>query len=477
MVAYSKEVCELIDLDPAECERPEFPLVMSGSAPLPGSKPYAQCYGGHQFGQWAGQLGDGRAITLGEVVNKKGERWELQLKGAGRTPYSRRADGRAVMRSSIREFIASEALHHLGVPTTRALCIIGTGDGIYRDMFYNGNVKLEPGAVVCRVSPSFVRFGTFQLPASRGAEQNYLVKQLADYIIKHHMPQLSDDERPYLAFLREVTERTGELVALWQSIGFVHGVLNTDNMSILGLTIDYGPYGFLDRFDPNFTPNLTDADGRRYAFRSQPEVGQWNLVQLANALLIAELVTKEEAEEVLTKYSLVLSQTYSQRMAAKLGLKTADRTLSSEFMQLMYNAGGDFTNTFRALGKIASTGDDESSIPAPLRAALSYELTPEAEAAWLQWLRVYRLRLREEGVPDEQRRRQQDAVNPKFIPRQHLLQVAIEAAELGDYSEVRLLQEVLRRPYEEQPETDPRFCAPPPEEMIRPGVCMLSCSS
>ena len=288
-LAASAAVCEqLLGLDPREASRPEFALVFSGAAPLPGAEPYAQCYGGHQFGQWAAQLGDGRAITLGEVVNPSTNgRWELQLKGAGKTPYSRRADGRAVLRSSLREFVASEAMAALGVPTTRALSLVATGDKVLRDMFYSGDARFEPGAVVCRVAPSFVRFGTFELPVSRGPEEAHLVRTLLDYLIRHHFPELlaaragaaaggspesspegSPDQELYAAWLSEVCARTGRLVAAWQGVGFVHGVGNTDNFSALGLTIDYGPFGFMDRFDPLFSPNLTDIQsGRRYCYR------------------------------------------------------------------------------------------------------------------------------------------------------------------------------------------------------------------
>jgi len=483
LVAYSREVCELLDLDPAECERPEFPLIMSGSAPLPGSKPYAQCYGGHQFGTWAGQLGDGRAITLGEVVNRAGQRWELQLKGAGKTPYSRRADGRAVMRSSVREYVASEAMHHLGIPTTRALSLVGTGDQVLRDMFYNGNARFEPGAVVCRVAPSFVRFGTFQLPVSRGDADVGLVKQAADYVIRHHYPHLKGDAKCYAKLLEEVAVRTAELVTHWQGVGFVHGVLNTDNMSILGLTIDYGPYGFMDKFDPYYTPNVTDFQGRRYAYRNQPEIGQWNCVMLGNALLQAGLMSKEEAEAGLNKYSEVLTTKYNTRMATKLGLRSYDRTLTVELMKLMYSDEADFTNTFRALGSITSAAPEggEKDIPEQLRAAISAasttEWTSEKEGAWLQWLAAFRARLREDGMSDVERKAMQDAVNPKFIPRQHLLQYAIEGVEAGDFSELNRLMDVLKRPYDEQPAADPKYSGVPPEEMVRPGVCVLSCSS
>ncbi|GLC40033.1 hypothetical protein PLESTB_001518300 [Pleodorina starrii] len=489
LISYSSQVARLVGLDPTECERPEFPLLMAGAAPLPGSRPYAGCYGGHQFGVWAGQLGDGRAITLGEVVNPaSGQRWELQLKGAGKTPYSRRADGRAVLRSSLREYVVSEAMAALGLPTTRALCLVGTGDSVLRDMFYNGNARWEAGAVVCRVAPSFVRFGTFQLPVSRGAGEVGLVKMAADWVIKYHYQELEGQPEPYLSLLREVTHRTGRLVAGWQSVGFVHGVLNTDNMSILGLTIDYGPFGFLDKFDPDWTPNLTDASGRRYSYRNQPEAVQFNLIMLANALLAADLVPRDGAEQVLQEYSQVLSESYNARMAAKLGLREYDRTLTQELMRLMYDDDADFTNTFRALCAVNSSGAKEEQedgdsrpvgLPAALAAALNggKPLSEERGAAWRQWLQAYRARLRAEGQPDAQRQSAQRSACPKFIPRQHLLQWAIEAAEGGDYSELEALMEVLERPYDEQPDAPAKYSSLPPEEMVRPGVCMLSCSS
>ena len=262
LLAHSREVAALLGLDDADVASPAFVQVFGGNALLSGMQPYAGNYGGHQFGQWAGQLGDGRAITLGEVVNARDERWELQLKGAGPTPYSRTADGRAVLRSSIREFLCSEAMHHLGVPTTRALSLVGTGEPVVRDMFYDGHPKPEPGAIVCRVAPSFLRFGHYQLPASRGDTD--LLRTLVDFTIRRDFPHLSGEgEALYAAWFAEVCERTAVMVAHWMRVGFVHGVMNTDNMSVLGLTIDYGPYGWIDNYDPDWTPNPTDAQGRR----------------------------------------------------------------------------------------------------------------------------------------------------------------------------------------------------------------------
>ncbi|KAL6745399.1 hypothetical protein V8C86DRAFT_1755079 [Haematococcus lacustris] len=545
LIAYSAKVACLLGLDPSECERPEFPLIASGAAPLPGALPYAQCYGGHQFGQWAGQLGDGRAITLGEVLapapqapdtphSGRPQRWELQLKGAGKTPYSRRADGRAVLRSSLREYVASEAMAALGVPTTRALSLVATGEPVLRDMFYNGNARYEPGAVVCRVAPSFVRFGTFQLPAMRGGGQLPLVQSLADYVIRHHFPHLLHQDKHklveagagqqahppsssssssssreggpvigsseggvgaggrgegeagsqalppevYSAFFTEVCCSSARMVAMWQSVGFVHGVLNTDNMSILGLTIDYGPFGFLDRCDPYWTPNLTDAGGRRYAFRGQPEVVHFNLTMLGNALMAGGMLGTQQIQEALDEYAEVMSREYNARMAQRLGLKAPDRQLSAALIQLMYDDGADFTLAFRALCSVDSAEDQGAALPDALLAALpTGGLEPLRHQAWTQWLDLYRARLRAEGQEDGVRQAGQRAVCPKFIPRQHLLHGAIEAAEVGDYSELQQLMHVLTRPYDEQPEADAKYSAPPPPDLVRPGVCQLSCSS
>src|SRR5258706_362377 len=292
LIAWSREVAAMLDIDPAAIESPAFAQVFGGNALLEGMQPYAANYGGHQFGNWAGQLGDGRAITLGETINAKGERWELQLKGAGPTPYSRTADGRAVLRSSVREFLCSEAMHHLGVPTTRALSLVATGEPVVRDMFYDGHPRSEPGAIVCRVAPSFIRFGNFELPTSR--DDVDLLNKLVDFTIRRDFPELvssSGDSRHAMQlggqvraeWFAEICTRTARMVAGWMRVGFVHGVMNTDNMSILGLTIDYGPYGWIDNYDPDWTPNTTDAQGRRYRFGQQPAIAYWNLTRLANA--------------------------------------------------------------------------------------------------------------------------------------------------------------------------------------------------
>jgi uncharacterized protein YdiU (UPF0061 family) len=298
-LAVAREVAELLDLSAEFVESPDFAEVFAGNRLLPGMDPVSACYGGHQFGSWAGQLGDGRAITLGELENSRGEHWELQLKGAGPTPYSRRADGRAVLRSSIREFLYSEAMFHLGIPTTRALALVATGEEVMRDLLYDGNARAEPAAIVCRVAPSFLRFGNFEIFAARDDLET--LKSLGAHTLKAHFAELgAPSPEAYQELLSEVGRRTATLMAAWMAKGFVHGVMNTDNMSILGLTIDYGPFGFLDHFERGFTPNITDASGRRYRYENQPGIALWNLVQLARALfpLIGDVERVERALEV-----------------------------------------------------------------------------------------------------------------------------------------------------------------------------------
>ncbi|KAL0843019.1 hypothetical protein Bca101_016264 [Brassica carinata] len=480
LVSWSDSVAELLDLDPKEFERPDFPLLLSGAKPLPGAMPYAQCYGGHQFGRWAGQLGDGRAITLGEVLNSKGERWELQLKGAGRTPYSRFSDGLAVLRSSIREFLCSEAMHSLGIPTTRALCLLTTGQGVVRDMFYDGNAKEEPGAIVCRVSQSFLRFGSYQIHASRGKEDLDIVKKLADYAIRHHFPHIEKTmnitSNKYAAWVVDVAERTAALFARWQGVGFTHGVLNTDNMSILGQTIDYGPFGFLDAFDPSYTPNTTDLPRRRYCFANQPDIGLWNIAQFAEALAAAQLINEKEADYALERYGDRFMDEYEAIMTKKLGLSKYNKEMISELLNNMAVDKVDYTNFFRLLSNVKAnpnTPDDELLIP--LKAAL-LDIGKERKEAWIEWVRGYIQEVGGSDTSDEERKRRMDSVNPKYILRNYLCQIAIDAAEQGDFSEVNNLLRLMKRPYDEQPGME-KYARLPPAWAYRPGVCMLSCSS
>jgi len=488
LVAYAREVADTLGFLPEDCDSQAFADVFAGNTLLPGMEPHSTVYGGHQFGHWAGQLGDGRAINLGEILNKAGEHWTLQLKGAGRTPYSRGADGLAVLRSSVREFLCSEAMHHLGVPTTRALSLVLTGDKVERDMFYDGNVQWEPGAVVCRVAPSFTRFGHFQLHAAR--QEHELLQQLLDVTIQSDFPHLGTPGRDtYLRWLEEVAVRTAEMVAHWMRVGFVHGVMNTDNMSVLGLTIDYGPYGWLEGYDPDWTPNTTDAQGRRYRFGAQPQVALWNLAQLANAIhpLIGEV---EPLQAVLDVYREEYQRCWQRDMTAKLGLsrwENGDSTLVSELQQVLQSAEIDMTIFFRQLADFHPDGEtpgeeaDSAQLLEPVLDAYYQPPTFEAEHTMAEWLRRYRDRLIQDrvlhGTEAAQRRALMNRTNPKYVLRNYMAQQAIDRAEAGDFSEIHRLQELLRRPYDEQPEHAAYFARRPEWARRKAGCSMLSCSS
>ena len=477
LLAYSPEVAALLDIDEADIRAPEFANVFGGNALIEGMQPYAANYGGHQFGQWAGQLGDGRAITLGETINAKGQRWELQLKGAGPTPYSRTADGRAVLRSSIREFLCSEAMHHLGVPTTRALSLVGTGEQVVRDMFYDGHPKAEPGAVVCRVAPSFIRFGNFELPTSR--EDLALLKQLIDFTIRRDFPELKSadgSEQLYGDWFTQVCERTAVMVAHWLRVGFVHGVMNTDNMSILGLTIDYGPYGWIDDFDLDWTPNTTDAQGRRYRFGQQAQIAYWNVQQLANALVPA-FASVEPLQAGLQRYVEVFMAADRGNVAAKLGLsecREEDEDFMRELYGLLQGAEVDMTIFFRALADL-----DPGAPSFSLFADAFYDEAKrrEAEPGFMSWLGRYAVRVHGDGLPPAERRARIHAANPKYVLRNYLAQEAIDRAERGDTAGIDELLDVLRHPYGDQPGRDKFAQRRPDWARNRAGCSMLSCSS
>jgi uncharacterized protein YdiU (UPF0061 family) len=474
LVAYAHEVAQIIDLTPAACETAEFAEVFAGNRQLQGMDPYATCYGGHQFGNWAGQLGDGRAINLGEVVNGRCERWALQLKGAGLTPYSRMADGLAVLRSSVREFLCSEAMFHLGVPTTRALSLVKTGEQVVRDMFYDGNAKPEPGAVVCRVAPSFTRFGSFQIFSSRGEVE--VLRQLLDYTLRTDFPHLGPPSKEtYLQWYREVVERTAEMIAHWMRVGFVHGVMNTDNMSILGLTIDYGPYGWLEDYDPNWTPNTTDAQGRRYRFGNQPQVAHWNLAQLGQALLpLVEEV--EPLQEIINAFSSAYEGYWQAMLTEKLGLEVFDGELAAELHEILPLVETDMSIFYRKLAmvEVGAAGDaTDEQLMAPLMDAyyVPEQLTDDYKARLGAWLRWYG------AQASTDRRERMEAVNPQYVLRNYMAQLAIDKAEEGDYTVVNELLELLRRPYEEQPEREQYAQKRPDWARDRAGCSMLSCSS
>ena len=477
LLAWSPEVASLLGLDEADVCSQEFAEVFGGNALVQGMEPYAACYGGHQFGNWAGQLGDGRAITLGETINPQGQRWELQLKGAGPTPYSRRADGRAVLRSSIREFLCSEAMHHLGVPTTRALSLVGTGEQVVRDMFYDGHARPEPGAVVCRVAPSFIRFGNFEIFASRGEEP--LLERLIDFTIDRDFPELAG-ERDLVArrlrWFEEVCRRTAVLMAHWMRVGFVHGVMNTDNMSILGLTIDYGPYGWIEPYDPDWTPNTTDAAGRRYRFGWQPRVAYWNLGQLARALspLFADPAPLQDG---LARFAEAYTEADRDTTARKLGLaecRDDDVARMRELHALLHAHEVDMTRFFRALAEV----DADAPSLQPLESAF-YDPAKRAagEAAFADWLSRHAARLRDDPLPAPARRARMDAANPRYVLRNWLAQEAIDRAHAGDLGGVETLLDVMRRPYEDQPGREHYAGLRPEWAREKVGCSMLSCSS
>lgn len=486
LVSYAKEVAELLDMDQASCESKQFTRVFSGNELLQNMQPYAQCYGGFQFGHWAGQLGDGRAINLGEVLNTQGQHWTLQLKGAGPTPYSRSADGLAVLRSSVREYLCSEAMFHLGVPTTRALSLMLTGEQVRRDMFYDNNPKDEPGAVVCRVAPSFTRFGSFQLFSAQG--DIALLKQFVDFTIINDFPHLGEPNKAcYLAWFSEVCRRTAELIIHWQRVGFVHGVMNTDNMSILGLTIDYGPYGWLENYDSEWTPNTTDAGERRYRFGKQAQIAHWNLGQLANAIypLIEEVQTLEQA---LAEYNRYFEQAWNTMMASKLGLSCydaeTDQLLIAELLQVLALVETDMTIFYRKLADIDCLDPtldqfDNKTLLMPLMEAYyqSEQITGVFEKRIVNWLRSYIKRVCRDAVDYGSRRQQMNTVNPKYVFRNYLAQLAIDKAEQGDFSLVNELLELFRAPYDEQTSYQHYAVKRPDWAKVRAGCSMLSCSS
>lgn len=483
LIAYSKAVAELLDLDLTACETDDFVQIMAGNRLAKGMSTYATCYGGHQFGNWAGQLGDGRAINLGEIVNRQGQRWALQLKGAGPTPYSRSADGLAVLRSSVREFLCSEAMFHLGVPTTRALSLILTGEQVMRDMFYNGNPKAELGAVVCRVAPSFTRFGHFQILAARGELDN--LRKLVDYTIRTDFPDLGEPSPSvYITWFEAVCRKTAEMIVHWQRVGFVHGVMNTDNMSILGLTIDYGPYGWLENYDPDWTPNTTDAGERRYRYDNQPAIGFWNLGQLANAIypLIEQV---EPLQTALDVYTHTFVQGWQAMMATKLGLKcfepATDEALFDELLVILSLVETDMTLFFRQLALLDTRNHAVSvnDLIQPLLVAY-YEptqLTPDYLARLESWLQTYLQRLQQDGLRDDIRRDNMNKVNPLYVLRNYLAQLAIDQAEQGDYALVNELLTVLHNPYTQQLDKEMFAEKRPDWARQRAGCSMLSCSS
>jgi uncharacterized protein YdiU (UPF0061 family) len=480
LIAWSNSLAEELGIKKPNREDEKSLNALAGNEVAPGMVPYAARYGGHQFGNWAGQLGDGRAITLGEAEVRNHSMLEFQLKGAGPTPYSRRADGRAVLRSSIREFLCSEAMHALGVPTTRALSLVHTGDDVIRDMFYDGNSRAEPGAIVCRVSPSFLRFGNFEILAHQ--QEHDLLKKLADDLIKTHFPEIEkmrDDEPDveiYAILLDEICGKTAVMIAHWMRVGFVHGVMNTDNMSVLGITIDYGPYGWVDNFDPNWTPNTTDAENGRYRYGHQPNIALWNLARFAEALF--PLIQNEaRIHEALGLYRSTFEKTYGEMLAQKLGFKEllpSDQGLVESLFENLQKTETDFAIFFRALSNL-KPGDDLVEKIKP--AFYSETISPEITEAWQKWSSRYEGRLKSEGLSFEVRSTAMKKTNPKYVLRNYLSQNAIKAAEAGDYSQIERLLRVMEKPYDEQPGEEELAGRRPEWARNSPGCSALSCSS
>lgn len=477
LIHTADTMADALGISRTDIESEGFLNLITGNNVLPETEPYAMCYGGHQFGSWAGQLGDGRAINLFETVHKN-KRWALQLKGAGETPYSRNADGLAVLRSSVREYLCSEAMFHLGVPTTRALSLALTGDKVLRDMLYDGNSADEKGAIVCRVSPSFIRFGTFEILAAR--QETELLKQLTDYTIRHFYPEIkTTGKEGYLDFFNAVCDSTLDMIIHWQRVGFVHGVMNTDNMSILGLTIDYGPYGWLEGYDDGWTPNTTDREHKRYRFGNQHHIALWNLFQLANALypLIEDAKPLEKALDTFKDNYAVA---YHIMMLKKLGLTIRntikeDETLIAELERILQVSETDMTIFFRCLANLSNTEAALNTIEVAFYKP--QEITGDIKENWETWLQNYQKRLSAETISAKEIKAGMDAVNPKYVLRNYMSQLAIDAADKGDYTIIEELYTLLKNPYDEQADAEKWFAKRPEWARHKVGCSMLSCSS
>ncbi|CNE09067.1 selenoprotein O [Yersinia rohdei] len=440
LLYHSEPLAQELELDASWFSAPKS-AVWAGERVLPGMKPLVQVYSGHQFGMWAGQLGDGRGILLGEQQLSDGRSMDWHLKGAGLTPYSRMGDGRAVLRSVIREFLASEALHHLGIPTSRALTIVTSDHPVYRE-------QAERGAMLLRVAESHVRFGHFEHFYYR--QQPAQVKQLADYVIARHWPQWAGQEDGYLLWFTDVVKRTARLMAHWQTVGFAHGVMNTDNMSILGITMDYGPFGFLDDYDPGYICNHSDHQGR-YAFDNQPAVALWNLHRLGQAL--SDLLSAEQLQQGLAAYEPELMAAYGQQMRAKLGFSQSDsqdNDVLTGFLSLMIKEKRDYTRSFRLLSEV----EMQSS-----HSALRDDFIDRA--AFDSWYRRYRARLQQESIDDAERQQLMKAVNPHYILRNYLAQLAIDSAEKDDIQPLQRLHQALQQPFADNPEFNDLAALPP----------------
>jgi uncharacterized protein YdiU (UPF0061 family) len=461
LIHLNRRLAAELGFDEELLRDPSFTDVMAGNKPWPGYTSIASVYAGHQFGTYVPQLGDGRALMIAEVRTPSGARTELQLKGAGQTPYSRFADGRAVLRSSIREYLCSEAMHALGIPTTRALALIASPEPVRRE-------TIESAAVVCRVAPSFVRFGHFEFFYYHSEHER--LAPLADHVIDENFPQFSQQPDRYAAWLRDVVERTARLMAHWQAVGFCHGVMNTDNFSALGLTLDYGPFGFIDAFDAHHVCNHSD-EGGRYAYDQQPLIGHWNCSRLLQATLplLSDNMDKavEIANTILERYPPVYMETMRRLWADKIGLRElreGDENLINRFLSILHRGHSDFTRSFRHLARVRTDTD------APAAGMRDEIADLEAFDAWVV---DYRARLRAEQSQDEERSARMNRVNPKYVLRNHLVQIAIEKAQGGDFGEIDTLMKLLEKPFDEHPEME-AYAAEPPAALRHIEV---SCSS
>ena len=483
---HVSEFAKELGFDQEEIESAEFLQLFTGQALYPKTQPYAMAYAGHQFSNWAGQLGDGRAINLFEILQND-KRWAFQLKGAGPTPYSRRGDGLAVLRSSIREHLCSEAMHHLGIPTTRSLSLSLSGEEVLRDVLYDGHPEYEKGAIVCRVAPSFIRFGNFELAAAQG--ENELLKKLTDYTISTFYKDITTSGKDaYINFFQAVTDRTLEMIMHWQRVGFVHGVMNTDNMSILGLTIDYGPYGWLEPYDHGWTPNTTDRQHKRYRYGAQPEIGLWNLLQLANALfpLIEDAAP---LQEILDSYKTNYQVQYLETMMNKLGIYHThkdDRDLIQQLEEILHLHETDMTIFYRELSKIDSkTALNDAFEVISIAFYHIDQITDKHRKKWLDWLTSYINRLvydveKNDGDHSafaKARTQKMNATNPKYVLRNYIAQLVIDQADKGDYLLLNDIYTMLKKPYDEQPEFERWYALRPEWARSKVGCSMLSCSS
>lgn len=472
LLAWSGELADSLGI--AEPNADDI-KILGGNLVTPSMQPYAACYAGHQFGNWAGQLGDGRAITLGEWENPQGNTWELQLKGAGPTAYSRRADGRAVLRSSVREYLMSEAMHYLGVPTTRALALTTTGDQVARDMFYDGHPAYEPGAIVMRTAPSFLRFGNFEMLAARNEMDN--LTNLVNWTIERFYPHIQGKDK-LLHWFGEVVERTATMVVEWLRVGFVHGVMNTDNMSILGLTIDYGPFSFLDNYDADFTPNTTDLPGKRYAFGRQANIAYWNLSCLANALtpLIPDV---DQLSNQLKTYEDLYWQKYYTMMANKLGLdgiyNDDDVKLVAEFERVLTSIQPDMTIFYQLLIDLPIELTTKEGMLDYFKICLYDEPEAADAVALYELVKSYQTRLNANTCTREDSLQRMRIANPRFILRNYLLHMAIEELQRGEQQLFLKLQKAIKDPYSKS--HDEFFEIRPGWATQQAGCSMLSCSS